>query len=88
MQKDNPQQNKTPLQTISVKFDAAEGRLSHILKLKEIFSEHHGTTPVNIVFVEGERPLATLQIESRWGVTLTPKLKERLKSIPSVVLEE
>jgi len=88
MPKDNPQQSGSAVQTISIKFSTAEGRLSHILKLKEIFTEHRGTTPVKIDFHEGERLVAALQIPSHWGVSFTQKLKESLKNIPSVALVE
>lgn len=86
MQKEQPHQNEIP-KTLSLKFNSKEGRLSHVLQLKKIFEEHRGATPVNINFYEDGRTLATLQIESRWGVILSPKLQDSLKNIPCVELE-
>jgi DNA polymerase III subunit alpha len=73
---------------ITLKFNTLEGRLSHLLKLKELFRENSGTTPITIDFHEKGRSLATLQIESRWGVSMNLTLKESLKNIPSITLEE
>lgn len=74
------------VQSLSLKFNAAEGKLSHLLQLKKLFEEHRGNVPVSIQFHEEERLLATLQIDTRWGIALTPKLKEELKNITSISL--
>lgn len=70
---------------LSLKLDAATSRLSHILKLRDLFSQHRGTTPVQIEFLSDGQSIATLHIDSRWGVqpsdTLTAKLGECL-SLP------
>jgi DNA polymerase III subunit alpha len=85
MQKEQPPQNKS-VQTVSLKFNAKEGRLSQVLQLKKLFEEHRGTTPVSINFHEDGHTMATLQIESRWGVVFSQKLQECLKNISCVEL--
>lgn len=68
--------------TFSLKFKAEAVRLSHILQAKEIFNEHRGSTPVQIEFMLEDDIIASVQIDSRWGVTLTPQLQEALKALP------
>lgn len=64
--------------------DADNARLSHIVHLKELFRKHSGTTTVTVDFHAGGGSLATLDIESHWGVTVNPELKRDLQEIPSV----
>lgn len=60
-----------------------EARLSHILKLKQVFEQHRGSTPVEVDFVLQKGKLASLKIESRWGVTVSDKLKTEIAEITS-----
>lgn len=75
-------------QKILMKMDLSEGRLSHILKLKALLEKHRGSTPLQIDFLEQNAPFASLQIDSRWGVTPTPELQEQLKSLPGILSVE
>lgn len=67
--------------TFSLKFKAEAVRLSHILQAKEIFNEHRGSTPVQIEFMLEDDIIASVHIDSRWGVTITPQLQEALKAL-------
>lgn len=53
-------------------------RLSHILKLKNLFSKHRGKTPVHLHFLDGEGKGAALEIPAKWGVTLSEEFKEEM----------
>lgn len=64
-----------------VLLNADEVNLSHILKLKQLFSDHRGTVPVQLDFhVEGH-VIATLHIESKWGVVSGDKVREGIRAI-------
>ena len=52
----------------------------HVLRLKEIFEKHRGSTPVCLTFMQNEAPLATIHIEAMWGVSLSNKLAEEIKN--------
>lgn len=71
--------------SISIKFDADTGRLSHIMKLKQLFTQHRGEFPVKIEFVSEEHSIASVHIESPWGVTISPQLKEALKELSAIL---
>ncbi len=79
-----------PMSTkLFLKLDAENTRLSQILKLKELFSEHRGTTPIQISFCVQDQILAFLHIDNKWGVTMNPQLKKLLQEMPSLLhLEE
>ena len=62
--------------------DAEKFRLSHILELKRIFSEHRGSTPMHLDFAVEGRSIALLQIDAPWGVKESPLLDEALKTVP------
>lgn len=64
---------------LSLKFDMDQIRFSHILKLKEVFAEHRGTTPVQIEFHSQNAIYAVVHVDSRWGVDLNPQLESKLK---------
>jgi DNA polymerase-3 subunit alpha len=70
--------------TMSIRVDADTIKLSHILSLKQLFEKHRGTTPVAIDFECGSRVLATLQIDTKWGVSPSPQLHQEIQGIPSV----
>lgn len=80
-----PKENK---QTTSghylLKVDANEIRMSHILELKTLFRAYSGKTAVQIEFINQETLLATLFIDSKWGIEIGQKLEEKLKAITGV----
>lgn len=92
--KPTPSASKTPtpikpmtkeIKAILLKFDADQGRLSHVLLLKEIFTDCRGPTPIKIDFISGEHTIGTLSIGSAWGVDFSEQLHHRIKSIPSIL---
>lgn len=73
---------------LSLKFDLEKGRLSHILKMKALFEESRGDTPIHIDFVTQGDHIATIKIESRWGIIMSPKLQEALKNFECITLHD
>jgi DNA polymerase-3 subunit alpha len=78
-----PSQAKEKSQVL-VTMDLNQTRLSHILRMKDLFRENKGDTPVRIEFISETSTHAFLHIDSLWGVDLTEKLKEALYGVPSV----
>lgn len=75
----------TAPKSLVLKLDAQSSRLSHILKIKELFTEHRGTTPVLIDFqADGNETIASLHIDTRWGILLSDQLQAKLKALPCV----
>lgn len=74
-------QEKLPLK---LRIDLARVRLSHILKLKEIFAAHRGEKAVQITFHQEGKPFSQLHIEGRYSVDPTSELKRKLSDLPSV----
>lgn len=65
----------------SLKINVETARLSQILKLKETFEKHRGSTPIAIDFILNNKVLAALNIESRWGVEISSTLKTEISKI-------
>lgn len=72
---------KKEAKLFSFKVDVAKCRLSHILALKDLFRTHGGSSPVEIQFCAGDKPMGTLAIDARWGVEVTEKFQEKLNQI-------
>lgn len=72
----------------SIAIDINHLRLSTILKLKELFSQHRGETPVHIHFHDVHQICATMQIDKRWGIHMNDQLKTALKALPAVLKVE
>lgn len=70
-----------PQPMLNLKLSIEELRLSHILGIKEVFEKHRGISPVSIEFVLQGRPTASLNIDSRLGVNVTPHFKDDLKKV-------
>lgn len=64
--------------------DAKEIRLSHIMQLKELFSQHRGPTPIQLDFWLEHSVVATIQIDSKWGVTMNDQLLKALHQLPGI----
>lgn len=71
--------------SLSLKVDADQIRLSDILKIKELFSQHRGEAPVKIDFATNHQTVATVHIESRWGVILNKEIQDYLKKLPAIL---
>lgn len=75
---------ETSTTTFLFKMDLNQSRLSHLLKIKKIFNDHRGSTPVRLSFVIGEREVAHLQIDAKWGIKVNETLKTELLKIDSI----
>jgi DNA polymerase-3 subunit alpha len=71
-----PAKVQSPL-VVHVDVDAM--RMSHILNLKRIFEAHRGNIPVQLEFLIKDQKIASIHIDTQWGVTVTPDLHEALK---------
>lgn len=69
---------------VRILMDATALRLSHILQLKELFAQHRGTTPLKIEFHVEKQPIASLHIDTVWGVNSTDQFHQALRHMPSV----
>lgn len=67
-----------------VDIDANLLRLSQLLKMKEIFSENRGKTPVQLRFYNQETAIASIHIESSWGVAVSEELMTAIKAILAI----
>lgn len=86
-----PKKNKTeaapakssPKRTarLTMRADAKELRLSQILALKKLFRRHLGSSPIEITFEQEGKKLASLQIDSSWGVDPKPSFCQELNQL-------
>src|SRR5205085_11888141 len=74
-----------PMKPLSIKLDANQTRLSHILQLKQLFSQHQGATPIQIHFHTSAKSLATLHIDSQGGIAVSEQFKQKLNAINCVI---
>lgn len=85
-------QNKTkenvPMKHLTIKIDANQTRHSHIMQLKQLFSQHAGTTPVQIHFHSQTKSLAILHIESKWGITWSEQFKKSMEEMRFILSVE
>ncbi len=79
-----PVPNANVVKAVSIRVDADTLKLSHIMSMKELFERHRGPVPVEIDFVCEARSIATLMIDSKWGVESVPALHEALRQIGCV----
>ena len=90
--KDQPKppekKENTPMKHLTIKVDANQTRHSHILQLKQLFSQHPGATPIQIHFHAEVRSLAILHIESKWGITLNDQFKQKIGEMGFVLAIE
>jgi DNA polymerase-3 subunit alpha len=82
-----PKEEK-PMKPLLIKVDANSTRLSQIMKLKACFAEHRGPTPVQIHFHAYTRHLATLHIDSKFGVVFNEVFKHKLSQFEFVTVIE
>ncbi len=77
---------KVPImdKAIHLKIDADNMRFSNILKLKALFAEHRGMTPLEICFEGQGKPIALLKIDSPHGVTPSDDFTNAVKEIQGV----
>jgi DNA polymerase-3 subunit alpha len=73
---------------ITLKIDAEQVRLSHILHLKKIFRAYPGSTPLTLEFSTSTRPIGKIVIEGRWGVTVEKGLEQELEKLAFVTMHQ
>ncbi|MBS4164304.1 DNA polymerase III subunit alpha [Candidatus Protochlamydia amoebophila] len=78
-------QEASSMKTVCIKLNADQARLSHILKIKKLIQDHHGTTSVLIDFHNSTKSLATLHIDAKWGITLSEQFKQKICELPCVL---
>lgn len=84
---DNSVEGKAAVQKreeLKIVVDAHAMRLSHVMKMKELFAQHRGVTPVQISFQVDKQEIACIQIDTRWGVVMSEKLQQDLRQIPTI----
>lgn len=79
-EKKAPKEEKPP-PMLNLKLNLEALHLSQILGIKDVFEKHRGPSPVAIEFVLQGRAMASLSIDSRLGVNVTPHFKADLKNI-------
>lgn len=63
-----------------VKLPLDKLRMSQLVLLKNIFENHRGKTAVTLQFMHEDRIHAELEIESKWGIQMTPSFQNELSS--------
>lgn len=72
---------KKPNAPLNLKMDLTKARLSHILKLKSLFEEYPGDTPLQLDFHVDESVMASLQIDPKWKVNPIDAFWHKLKDL-------
>jgi DNA polymerase-3 subunit alpha len=82
-----PAKNETvkDLSPLILRINADHVKLSHFLKLKNIFENHRGNIPVHLDFFFESYSFATIHVDSKWGVIKSPSLKEAILAISSAI---
>ncbi|MEM1282971.1 MAG: DNA polymerase III subunit alpha [Chlamydiota bacterium] len=83
--KEEPKPKKKDKSLLSVTLDANNSRLSHILQIKEVIHENRGSIPLKLDFLVEKTPIATLHIDSQWGINRYDEVAKLIKKIPSVI---
>ncbi|MFZ0565321.1 MAG: DNA polymerase III subunit alpha [Chlamydiales bacterium] len=76
----------TPSKPLIIKIDANQLRLSHILKIKNLFKVNRGSAPIHITFFADGKQLGTIHIDERRGVNPNKNLERALGAIPGLQL--
>ena len=83
--KPSPKKEIPSMQHLTIKIDVNQTRHSHIMQLKQLFSQHAGPTPIQIHFHTDTRSLAVLHIEGKWGIALTDSFKQKMGELSFVL---
>lgn len=68
----------------TLKLNADDLRLSHIMQIKKFVEGKRGNTPLTLEFEGGGSLIAALHIDARWGVADEPAIVEQLRRLPGV----
>lgn len=71
-----------------LKIDANKVRLSHILKIKEILSQHKGKTPLKLDFHVSSKKIATVHLDQKWFIDNTEEFAKKLKEFNCLELSQ
>ncbi|MEN9654808.1 MAG: polymerase subunit alpha [Chlamydiota bacterium] len=63
---------------VALEINVQTVQMSEILALKDLFRSHPGKTAVQIRFHDGIRKVATVSIDSKWGVKLGAAFKDKI----------
>lgn len=85
--KKEPTPKKAP-SLILLKINTDKVKLSHILKMRDLLATHRGSCPIKIDFCVENRAMASVHVESRWGVQPSAQFEEQLFQIPSLLAIE
>jgi len=80
-----PKEEIKKMKSMLINVDASRMRLSQILQLKTFFAQHRGQNPIQIHFHNHLKHLATLHIDSKWGVFMSEELKQKVQQLDAVV---
>lgn len=70
--------------TIGIDLDMNLLKMSHLLHIKELFAKNRGKIPIQLRFLVENALLATIHIDSTWGVSGSTELLAQLKALSSV----
>ena len=76
---------KKELKPLELIVDSQKAKLTHILKLKQLFRENSGEQALNLNFVLQGKTVANVEIPSQWGIKNSDDFRHRLAEIPSVL---
>lgn len=77
----NEKKQKMEEKSYILKLELSRTKLSHILKIKEIFKKHSGDTPVEVEFYQGEKLSHRLMIPATSGIKPKASLEKELQKI-------
>lgn len=83
--------NKPPpvkkMEPVNLSLNLNEVKLSHILKLKEVFRAYRGSSPIILNFEKEGIKIAFLMIDKAWGVNNTPEFKKQINGLSFVSIQ-
>lgn len=74
---------KEEIKKVSIRLDADRVRLSQLLTLKNLFRSHPGKSTLELHFHTDQKRLATVFIDSKWGVKADQNFHDALKTLSS-----
>lgn len=69
---------------ISLQINAAQVKLSDILKLKRIIETHRGSAPFQIEFLDNDSSVGSVHVGTSWGIEMTPECQKALEQLSVV----
>jgi len=70
---------------LSIKLNADRVKLSHILKLKQIFRSNPGKCRILLAFISKGNKIANLHIDSSWGIQYEENIGKKIRNIDNVI---